>query len=156
MNAIIGLDNIALNDPETPEKTKGYLEKIGTAAEHLLNLINDILDMSRIESGRMVIKSEEFSFSKLLEYVNTMISGQCQEKGLEYHCRINGQVVQCLKACIRGVFRIGILRRLWGGDVRLCFKKIKEKQHDQIRICRRRKKTHDSPRFVHKKPRGIC
>ncbi len=92
MNAIIGLDNIALNDPETPEKTKEYLAKIGTSAEHLLNLINDILDMSRIESGRMVVKSEEFSFSKLLEYVNTMISGQCQEKGLEYHCRITGQV----------------------------------------------------------------
>ena len=92
MNAIIGLDNIALNDPETPEKTKEYLTKIGTSAEHLLNLINDILDMSRIESGRMVIKSEEFSFSKLLEYVNTMISGQCQDKGLEYNCRINGHV----------------------------------------------------------------
>ncbi|MBQ7500884.1 MAG: response regulator [Clostridia bacterium] len=92
MNAIIGLDNIALNDPETPEKTKEYLTKIGTSAEHLLNLINDILDMSRIESGRMAIKSEEFPFSKLLEYVNTVISGQCQDKGLEYHCRINGQV----------------------------------------------------------------
>lgn len=92
MNAIIGLDNIALNDPETPEKTKDYLAKIGTAAEHLLNLINDILDMSRIESGRMVVKNEEFSFSKLLESVNTMISGQCQDKGLEYQCRINGQV----------------------------------------------------------------
>ena len=92
MNAIIGLDNIALNDPETPEKTKDYLAKIGTAAEHLLNLINDTLDMSRIESGRMIVKSEEFPFSKLLEYVNTVISGQCQEKGLEYNCRINGQV----------------------------------------------------------------
>ena len=48
MNAIIGLDNIAINDPETPEKTRGYLKKIGVSAEHLLNLINDILDMSRI------------------------------------------------------------------------------------------------------------
>ncbi|MBQ9482360.1 MAG: response regulator [Clostridia bacterium] len=92
MNAIIGLDNIALNDPETPERTKGYLIKIGTAAEHLLNLINDILDMSRIESGRMAIKNEEFPFSKLLEYINTMISGQCQDKGLEYICHINGHI----------------------------------------------------------------
>lgn len=92
MNAIIGLDNIALNDPDTPEKTKDYLVKIGTSAEHLLNLINDILDMSRIESGRMVIKNEDFSFSKLLEYVNTMISGQCQDKGLDYQCRIIGEV----------------------------------------------------------------
>ncbi len=52
MNAIIGLNNIALNDPETPEKVREYLKKIGASAEHLLNLINDILDMSRIESGR--------------------------------------------------------------------------------------------------------
>jgi len=92
MNAIIGLDNIALNDPETPEKTREYLEKIGTSAEHLLNLINDILDMSRIESGRMVLRNEEFAISKLLEAINTMFSGQCSDKGLGYSCHINGEI----------------------------------------------------------------
>ena len=95
MNAIIGLDNIALNDPETPKKTKEYLEKIGDSANHLLNLINDILDMSRIESGRMVIRNEEFSFSELLGTVNTMFSGQCADKGLEYLCNIKGEVDDC-------------------------------------------------------------
>ena len=92
MNAIIGLDNIALNDPETPEKTKDFLRKIGASAEHLLHLINDILDMSRIESGRMVFRNEEFAFSELLETVNTMFSGQCADKGLDYQCRINGDI----------------------------------------------------------------
>lgn len=92
MNAIIGLDSIALNDPETPEKTKEYLVKIGESANHLLGLINDILDMSRIESGRMVIKNEEFSFPELLESINTMFSGQCQEKGIDYQCHISGDV----------------------------------------------------------------
>lgn len=92
MNAIIGLDNIALNDPDTPEKTRDYLTKIGTSAEHLLALINDILDMSRIESGRMVLKQEEFSLSKLLESINTMFSGQCLEKGLDYGCHIKGDI----------------------------------------------------------------
>ena len=92
MNAIIGLDNIALNDPETPPKTREYLEKIDTSAGHLLNLINDILDMSRIESGRMTLRNEEFSFPKLLEAINTMFSGQCQDKGLDYQCHIHGQV----------------------------------------------------------------
>ena len=92
MNAIIGLDNIALNDPETPEKTKEYLRKIGASADHLLYLINDILDMSRIESGRMTLKNEEFSFSELLQAVNTMFSGQAADKGLAYHCRINSEV----------------------------------------------------------------
>ena len=92
MNAIIGLDNIALNDPDVPPKTREYLEKIGVSAEHLLGLINDILDMSRIESGRMTLKNEEFSFQKLLEAINTMFSGQCSEKGLDYQCRINDQI----------------------------------------------------------------
>lgn len=92
MNAIIGLDNIALNDPETPEKTKEYLRKIGSSADHLLYLINDILDMSRIESGRMILKNEEFSFPELLQAVNTMFSGQAADKGLDYNCHINGEV----------------------------------------------------------------
>ena len=92
MNAIIGLNNIAMNDPGTSGKAKEYLEKIGISAQHLLGIINDILDMSRIESGRMVIKNEEFSFSKTLEQVNTIISGQCRDKGLHYECRLNGKI----------------------------------------------------------------
>ena len=92
MNAIIGLDSLALNDPDISDGTREYLEKIDSSAKHLLGLINDILDMSRIESGRLVIKSEEFAFSKLIEQVNTIISGQCREKGLAYNCRINGEI----------------------------------------------------------------
>ena len=92
LNAIIGLDNIALQEPEVPEKVRGHLEKIGTSARHLLDIINDILDMSRIESGRMIIKNEEFSFAGMLEQVNTIIGGQCREKGLHYDCRTSGKI----------------------------------------------------------------
>ncbi len=92
MNAIIGLDNIALNDPSISDTTRNHLEKIGASAEHLLQLINDILDMSRIESGRMILKNEEFSFSDLLKAINTMFSSQCQDKGQEYQCRLNSEV----------------------------------------------------------------
>ena len=92
MNAIIGLNNIAMADPAISDSTREYLEKIGTSAHHLLGIINDILDMSRIESGRMVIKNEEFSFAKALEQVNTMISGQCRDKGITYDCRTDGNV----------------------------------------------------------------
>ena len=92
MNAIIGLDTVALSDPETPPKTREYLKKIGSSAEHLLGLINDILDMSRIESGRMALKNEEFSFSDLIEAINTMFNSQCNDKHLEYHCHILGEV----------------------------------------------------------------
>ncbi len=92
MNAIIGLNNIALSDPTISEQTRQYLERIGVSAHHLLGIINDILDMSRIESGRMTIKSEEFSFAKMLEQVNTIVSGQCNDKGLQYDCRTVGHI----------------------------------------------------------------
>ena len=92
MNAIIGLDNIALNEPDLPPKTRDHLEKIGSSAQHLLGIINDILDMSRIESGRMIIRNEEFSLSGVLTQVNAMISGQCRDKGLTYDCRTIGKI----------------------------------------------------------------
>ena len=92
MNAIIGLDSIALSDPELPDTTREYLEKIDTSANHLLHLINDILDMSRIESGRMTLKDGEFSFRQMMDQINTMIGGQCQEKGVTYNCHFDSNV----------------------------------------------------------------
>ncbi len=90
MNAIIGLDSIALKEQAIPEHTRDELEKIGSSARHLLALINDILDMSRIESGRMVLNAEVFSFKEMVEQINTIIKGQCDEKGLTYETRTNG------------------------------------------------------------------
>ena len=92
MNAIIGLDSIALRNPNLQPQTREQLEKIGASAKHLLGLINDILDMSRIESGRMVLKKEEFSFREFLDQINIMINGQCVDKGLHYECVIAGRI----------------------------------------------------------------
>ena len=92
MNAIIGLNNIATNEPTASEKVKEYLAKIGAAAQHLLGIINDILDMSRIESGRLVLRLEEFSLHELLEQINTMVMSQCNDKGLAFTCHVVGQV----------------------------------------------------------------
>ncbi|MBR6220449.1 MAG: response regulator [Clostridia bacterium] len=92
MNAIIGLDTLALKKSNLDAETREYLEKIGGSARHLLGLINDILDMSRIESGRLVLRREEFSFSGMLEQINTMVMSQCRDKGLTYECHINSRV----------------------------------------------------------------
>ena len=86
MNAIIGLDNIALKDPKLSPQTRDGLEKIGSSARHLLSLINDILDMSRIESGRMELKEEAFSFRDFLDQICIIIHGQCEDKGLRFVC----------------------------------------------------------------------
>ncbi|MBO7669696.1 MAG: response regulator, partial [Oscillospiraceae bacterium] len=88
MNAIIGLDTLALHDDGLSEQTRDYLEKIGASARHLLGLINDILDMSRIESGRVILHKEEFSLGAVLEQINTMVMSQCSDKGLHYECRV--------------------------------------------------------------------
>ncbi len=92
MNAIIGLDSLALRRETLDPETRDYLEKIGGSARHLLGLINDILDMSRIESGRMVLRREEFSFRVMLEQINTMVMTQCADKGLRYECKMTGGV----------------------------------------------------------------
>ncbi len=86
INAIIGLDSIVLHDESISPRTREELEKIGLSARHLLGLINDILDMSRIEAGRMVLKEEKFSFRQLLEQINVIIGGQCDDKRLRYVC----------------------------------------------------------------------
>ena len=88
MNAIIGLDSLALKNDNLDAETREYLEKIGGSARHLLGLINDILDMTRIESGRKILRKEEFSFREMLEQINTMVYTQCSDKGLKYECEI--------------------------------------------------------------------
>ena len=95
MNAIIGLDTLALKDETLSAQTRDYLEKINGSARHLLALINDILDMSRIESGRIVLNKEAFLLSKVLEQINTMVMSQCSDKGLTYECRLLNQMEDC-------------------------------------------------------------
>ena len=92
MNAIIGLNTLALKDENLSSETRGYLEKIGESARHLLSLINDILDMSRIESGRMSLRIEEFSFGGMLDQINTMVQSQCSDKGLTFECQVIGDL----------------------------------------------------------------
>ena len=95
MNAILGLNTIAASDPTASSEVKKHLEKIGSSARHLLEIINDILDMSRIESGRLTLKNEPFNFSRAIDQVNSIIGGQCKDKGLAYKCTLNGHFDEC-------------------------------------------------------------
>ena len=92
MNAIIGLNDLVLQKKDLDPEVRQYLNKIRVNASHLLELINDILDMSRIESGKMILKNEAFSLAGVLEQINDMVSAQCDEKGLKYTCDIRGEV----------------------------------------------------------------
>ena len=84
MNAIIGLNTLAMGDPDLSPTTREQLRQVDVSAKHLLELINDILDMSRIESGKMELSEETFSMPELLEQVDVIVAGQCRDKQLEY------------------------------------------------------------------------
>lgn len=86
MNAIIGLNSLTMNDPCLPPQAREQMEKMDASARHMLDLINDILDMSRIESGRAELKQEPFLLETLTDQVNFIIEAQCQDKGLDYDC----------------------------------------------------------------------
>ena len=76
LNAIIGMSTIGQLRMEEPDKIRDCLEKIDVSSRYLLNLINDILDMSRIESGKMALISERFDFVKLIGGINSIIYPQ--------------------------------------------------------------------------------
>ena len=86
MNAIIGYATIARKDPNLSDKTREYFEKIEASSNQLLGIINDIIDVGRIERGRMTIREEEFSLNSTIEQINMLIREQCRQKGLEYKC----------------------------------------------------------------------
>jgi signal transduction histidine kinase/CheY-like chemotaxis protein len=88
INAIIGLDTLALKRTGMDSQTRGYLEKIGESSRHLLGLVNDILELSRIESGHAALRKEAFSFSAMLDQINAEFRARCADKGLTYECRL--------------------------------------------------------------------
>lgn len=84
MNAIIGMNEIAKTLVEPTEKVMKYLEKIDTSAHYLLSLINNILDMSRIESNKVVIEKKEFYLQDLLGNIQNIIGPQAKKKGIHF------------------------------------------------------------------------
>jgi len=80
MNAIIGFTALAAAHMDQPDLVKDYLTKIGTSSQHLLSLINDILDMSRIESGVVKIEEKEVCIPDILHDLKTIIQGNIQAK----------------------------------------------------------------------------
>ena len=85
MNAIIGFTTLAVSSIDNKNKVKDYLSKILSSSNHLLSLINDILDMSRIESGKIHLEETEVSLSEVLHDLKTIISGQIYAKQLELY-----------------------------------------------------------------------
>lgn len=86
LNAIIGMTTVAQDSLGSREETRDYLKKIGDSSRFLLMLINNILDMSRIESGKMLLKNEPFSLQWLISSISAIIAPQAETKGVAFRC----------------------------------------------------------------------
>ena len=85
MNAIIGFTTLALSNIDDTDRVKDYLGKTLASSNHLLSLINDVLDMSRIESGKIQLEEVEVNLSDVLHDLKTIVSGQIYAKQLELY-----------------------------------------------------------------------
>ena len=90
MNAIIGYTTLAETNLTQPVKVADYLRKISTASQHLLSLINDVLDMSRIESGRVVLEQKSVHLPTLVQDVQDIIQSNVTAKGLSFAVDLAG------------------------------------------------------------------
>lgn len=96
MNAVIGMTHLALGT-ELSKQQRDYLTKSRAAAEHLLAIINDILDLSKIEAGKLGFELIDFSLEEVLARVTSVIGLKAQEKSLEFLLNVGAQVPRSLK-----------------------------------------------------------
>lgn len=89
MNAVIGMTAIAKAHADEPDTIRDCMKKIDSSSRHLLGLINDVLDMSRIESGKMTLDQEPFSLAELLESVENMTYPRMHDKGQRFDLRLH-------------------------------------------------------------------
>jgi len=90
MNAIIGFTTLLAKDAEEPAKVREYTRKITSSSHHLLSLINDVLDMSKIESGKTSLTIAPFSLPDLMEELHTILLPQAEAKGHFFEMRVEG------------------------------------------------------------------
>ena len=92
MNGIIGMTEIAHQNKDDPEKVDDCLKKVAMSSKHLMLLINDVLDMSKIESGKIQLKNELFDLRLFLENIENIYRVQADEKGIEFKIQLNGNI----------------------------------------------------------------
>lgn len=101
INGIMGMLNIAEKNPDDPEKQRDCRQKIKTSAEHLLSLINDVLDINKLESGNVEIKKETFFLPQLFENCATILGGQAASKKITLTTSF-GEKEQVVHTCFMG------------------------------------------------------
>lgn len=92
MNAIVGFSILLDKDAENPDKVREYTKKIQASSQHLLGLINEVLDMSKIESGKTVLNNQEFSLPEFIEEMENIIIPQMKDNKKQFRIKTKGIV----------------------------------------------------------------
>ena len=88
MNAVLGFTTLLAKDAENPDKVREYTKKIMASGQHLLSLINDILDVSKIESGKVVLTVEEFTLNDLVSSIDAIVRPMASARAQEFHVEV--------------------------------------------------------------------
>ncbi len=88
MNAVLGFTTLLAKDAENPDKVREYTKKITASGQHLLSLINDVLDVSKIESGKVVLNMEEFTLHDLVSSVDAIVRPMAVARSQKFHVEV--------------------------------------------------------------------
>lgn len=116
MNAIVGLTAIAASNIDNKQSVQECLKKITTSSKHLLGIINDVLDMSKIESGKMTLNNESVSLRELMDGLVTIVQQQVRAKGQQFDVFLHDISVECV--CSDGVRLNQVLLNLLSNAVK--------------------------------------
>ena len=128
MNAIIGFTGLASSHIDNKEQVQNYLAKIGQSSEHLLSLINDVLDMSRIESGKVSITEKDEDLAEILHTLRNIVQADINNKQLDFFLDtdVRHQYVVCdklrLNQVLLNILSNSIKYTQAGGTVSICVK----------------------------------
>ena len=142
MNAIIGFTALMEREVDHPEKVREYTRKISASGQHLLSLINDVLDMSKIESGKTSLNTVQFSLPELLEELYTILRPQTNAKKqhLEFHVQgcppeqLMGDKLR-LNQILLNLLSNAVKYTPEGGDIRFVVQSLPQTASQYVRLC---------------------
>lgn len=143
MNAILGFTILLAKDANNPEKVREYTKKITSSGKHLLSLINDVLDVSKIESGKVVLSLGEFTLNSMISSVDAIIRPMAKAKGQKFTVLVTGLRHECLigdetrlNQILINLLSNAVKYTQEGGEISLRFTGLRQhsSQYEHIRI----------------------